>query len=65
MSFMFETRFPQHLTEFAAKEAPLQTITSTAGTALRRNSTEPRTEPGTSDLARAALPVPDDVPDDA
>ena len=24
MSFMFETRFPQHLTEFAAKEAPLQ-----------------------------------------
>ncbi|MEM6465777.1 MAG: homogentisate 1,2-dioxygenase domain-containing protein, partial [Pseudomonadota bacterium] len=25
MSFMFETRFPQHLTPFAAKEAPLQT----------------------------------------
>lgn len=24
MSFMFETRYPQHLTEFAAKEAPLQ-----------------------------------------
>ncbi len=24
MSFMFETRFPQHLTRFAAKEAPLQ-----------------------------------------
>ncbi|MCZ0962644.1 homogentisate 1,2-dioxygenase [Paracoccus benzoatiresistens] len=24
MSFMFETRFPQHLTEFAAKEAPIQ-----------------------------------------
>ncbi len=24
MSFMFETRFPQHLTLFAAKEAPLQ-----------------------------------------
>lgn len=24
MSFMFETRFPQHLTEFAVKEAPLQ-----------------------------------------
>ncbi|MCY3879715.1 MAG: homogentisate 1,2-dioxygenase [Rhodobacteraceae bacterium] len=24
MSFMFETRFPQHLTEFAAGEAPLQ-----------------------------------------
>jgi len=24
MSFMFETRFPQHLTEYAAKEAPLQ-----------------------------------------
>ena len=24
MSFMFETRFPQHLTEFAAKEAPMQ-----------------------------------------
>ena len=24
MSFMFETRFPQHLTEFAAKVAPLQ-----------------------------------------
>ncbi len=24
MQFMFETRFPQHLTEFAAKEAPLQ-----------------------------------------
>ena len=25
MSFMFETRFPQHLTEFAATEAPVQT----------------------------------------
>ena len=24
MSFMFETRFPQHLTQFAAEEAPLQ-----------------------------------------
>ncbi|MFN3273401.1 MAG: homogentisate 1,2-dioxygenase [Paracoccus sp. (in: a-proteobacteria)] len=24
MSFMFETRFPQHLTEFAAHEAPMQ-----------------------------------------
>lgn len=24
MSFMFETRFPQHLTSYAAKEAPLQ-----------------------------------------
>jgi len=24
MSFMFETRFPQHLTEFAAQQAPLQ-----------------------------------------
>jgi len=24
MSFMFEPRFPQHLTAFAAKEAPLQ-----------------------------------------
>ena len=24
MSFMFETRFPQHLTKFAATEAPLQ-----------------------------------------
>ena len=24
MQFMFETRFPQHLTEFAANEAPLQ-----------------------------------------
>ncbi len=24
MSFMFETRFPQHLTVFAAKEAPAQ-----------------------------------------
>ena len=24
MSFMFETRFPQHLTKFAAKDAPLQ-----------------------------------------
>ncbi|MBI1219959.1 MAG: homogentisate 1,2-dioxygenase [Rhodobacteraceae bacterium] len=24
MQFMFETRFPQHLTEFAAQEAPLQ-----------------------------------------
>jgi len=24
MSFMFETRFPQHLTGFAATEAPLQ-----------------------------------------
>ena len=24
MTFMFETRFPQHLTRFAAQEAPLQ-----------------------------------------
>ena len=24
MSFMFETRFPQHLTRFAADEAPMQ-----------------------------------------
>ena len=24
MSFMFETRFSQHLTQFAAEEAPLQ-----------------------------------------
>ncbi|WP_372743547.1 homogentisate 1,2-dioxygenase [Nisaea acidiphila] len=24
MAFMFETRFPQHLTEYAAKEAPIQ-----------------------------------------
>ena len=24
MSFMFETRFAQHLTEFAATEAPMQ-----------------------------------------
>ena len=24
MQFMFETRFPQHLTAFAAREAPLQ-----------------------------------------
>ena len=24
MSFMFETRFPQHLTEWAAREAPMQ-----------------------------------------
>jgi homogentisate 1,2-dioxygenase len=24
MTFMFESRFPQHLTEFAAKKAPLQ-----------------------------------------
>jgi len=24
MSFMFETRFPQHLTGFAAHDAPLQ-----------------------------------------
>jgi homogentisate 1,2-dioxygenase len=24
MSFMFETRFPQHLTEWAATSAPLQ-----------------------------------------
>ncbi|MEM7472258.1 MAG: homogentisate 1,2-dioxygenase [Pseudomonadota bacterium] len=24
MSFMFETRFPQHLTEYAAKDAPMQ-----------------------------------------
>jgi len=24
MAFMFETRFPQHLTDYAANEAPLQ-----------------------------------------
>ena len=24
MSFVFETRFPQHLTEYAADEAPIQ-----------------------------------------
>ena len=34
MSFMFETRFPQHLTEFAAREAPLQSDYADCWTSL-------------------------------
>ncbi len=36
MSFMFETRFPQHLTEFAAREAPLQSDYADCWTSLRK-----------------------------
>ena len=36
MSFMFETRFPQHLTAFAAKEAPLQDDYIDCWTSLER-----------------------------
>ncbi len=39
MSFMFETRFPQHLTKFAADEAPLQDNYIDAGLIWIRNST--------------------------
>ncbi len=41
MSFMFETRFPQHLTEFAAREAPLQDDYTDCWTGL-----EKRFDPG-------------------
>jgi homogentisate 1,2-dioxygenase len=37
MSFMFETRFPQHLTEFAAKQAPLQTNYADCWADLQKN----------------------------
>ncbi len=37
MSFMFETRFPQHLTEFAATEAPLQTDYVDCWASLKKN----------------------------
>ena len=37
MSFMFETRFPQHLTEFAATEAPLQDDYADCWTGLQKN----------------------------
>ena len=36
MSFMFETRFPQQLTEFAAKEAPLQDTYIDCWTSLKK-----------------------------
>ena len=36
MSFMFETRFPQHLTPFAANEAPLQTDYADCWTSLEK-----------------------------
>jgi len=37
LSFMFETRFPQHLTEFAAKEAPLQSDYSACWDGLEKH----------------------------
>ncbi|MGR3540565.1 MAG: homogentisate 1,2-dioxygenase [Hasllibacter sp.] len=36
MSFMFETRFPQHLTAFAAREAPLQDDYADCWTGLKK-----------------------------
>ena len=36
MSFMFETRFPQHLTPFAAREAPLQDDYADCWTSLKK-----------------------------
>lgn len=36
MSFMIETRFPQHLTEFASKEAPLQDDYAECWTSLEK-----------------------------
>ena len=42
MSFMFETRFPQHLTEFAAKHAPLQKTYSQCWADLEKRFTGPR-----------------------
>jgi homogentisate 1,2-dioxygenase len=36
MSFMFETRFPQRLTEFAAKSAPLQDDYAECWSSLRK-----------------------------
>ncbi len=36
MSFMFETRFPQHLTRFAAAEAPMQTTYSSCWANLEK-----------------------------
>ncbi|MCY4258943.1 MAG: homogentisate 1,2-dioxygenase [Rhodobacteraceae bacterium] len=41
MSFMFETRFPQHLTEFAAREAPLQDDYVSCWTGLEKMFREP------------------------
>jgi len=37
MSFMFETRFPQHLTDFAANEAPLQSNYADCWTDLEKH----------------------------
>ena len=37
MSFMFETRFPQHLTSFAAKEAPIQDDYIDCWSSLKKN----------------------------
>ncbi len=37
MSFMFETRYPQHLTEFAAKDAPLQENYANCWADLKKN----------------------------
>ena len=36
MSFMFETRFPQHMTTFAATEAPLQDVYIDCWTSLEK-----------------------------
>ena len=36
MAFMFETRFPQHLTEYAASEAPLQDDYAACWTGLEK-----------------------------
>ena len=37
MSFMFETRFPQHLTSYAAKDAPLQNDYVECWSSLKKN----------------------------
>ena len=42
MAFMFETRFPQQPTRFAAELAPRGTIISTVGTDLNGDSTARR-----------------------
>jgi len=41
MSFMFETRFPQHLTAYALKRRPFRTITLIVGLISKRNLMAP------------------------
>ena len=55
MSFMFETRFPQHLTAYAAKEAPFRTITLIVGLISKRNLMAPRNQVIHADPAKKEI----------